>query len=57
MKHLTLLGCVLLCITAYSQDQSANYSIFNPKHFKKEFFIATNSGVLNTPIGLNWLYL
>ena len=52
MKYLTLLACVLLSITANGQDESTNYSIFNPKKFKKEFFISTNSGVFNTPIGL-----
>lgn len=52
MKYLILLAYVLLSITTYGQDESANYSIFNPKNDKKEFFISTNSGVFCTPVGL-----
>jgi hypothetical protein len=52
MKQLTLSAFVLLSFTMYGQTESADYSIFNPKKYKKEYFIATNSGVLNTPVGL-----
>ena len=52
MKPLTLLACVLLSISTYGQDESTDYTIFNPKNYQKEFFISTNSGVLNTPVGL-----
>lgn len=57
MKYLTLSACVMLCLTAYGQDESTNYSVFNARNFKKEFFIATNSGVLNTPVGLKIGYI
>jgi hypothetical protein len=36
----------------WAQENKVNYSVFNPTHMKKEFFITTNSGVLNTPVGL-----
>lgn len=54
MKHLSLLLCTLLSIAAFGQNESttADHSIFNPKHRSKDFFISTNSGVFNTPIGL-----
>jgi hypothetical protein len=52
MKQIALLTCILLSAVAYGQNESINYSVFNPKKLKKEFFISTNSGVLNTPIGL-----
>jgi hypothetical protein len=52
MKTFALFGCILLSIAAYGQEEGTNYSIFNPKNYKKEFFISTNSGVLNTPVGL-----
>jgi hypothetical protein len=52
MKHRILFACLFLPIIAFSQERKADYTIFNPKNYKKEFFIATNSGVLNTPIGL-----
>jgi hypothetical protein len=51
MKHLTV-AFVFLSIATYGQVESANYSIFNPRKFKKEYFISTNSGILNTPVGL-----
>ena len=52
MKYLILLTCALLSFASYGQQETSDYSIFNPRKFKKEFFIATNSGVLNTPVGL-----
>jgi hypothetical protein len=53
MRCIILPTCLLFALTAYGQGESANYnySVF-PKNFKKEFFISTNSGILNTPIGL-----
>ncbi|HEY0740835.1 MAG TPA: hypothetical protein VGD40_05200 [Chryseosolibacter sp.] len=52
MKNLLSIVLSLLTISAFCQNESTNYSVFNPKNLKKEFFIATNSGVLNTPVGL-----
>lgn len=52
MKHLSLIVLALLSFCACAQTENSNYSVFNPRNMKKEFFIATNSGVLNTPVGL-----
>ena len=52
MKYLTVVACVLLSVSANAQDEGTNYSVFNPRNFAKEFFISTNSGVLNTRVGL-----
>jgi hypothetical protein len=52
MKNLFLPLLLTLSITLSAQTEKTNYSIFNPTKMKKEFFIATNSGVLNTPVGL-----
>ena len=57
MKTLTLLACILLSVYAYGQDESPNYTVFNPKKLKKEYFISTNSGILNTPVGLKIGYI
>jgi hypothetical protein len=47
MKYVVLLASVMFSVAAYSQNESVN-----SKSKDKEFFIATNSGVLNTPIGI-----
>ena len=47
MKCVVSLTFLILSIATYGQDES-----MNTKNHQKEFFIATNSGVLNTPIGL-----
>jgi hypothetical protein len=52
MKNLIILACALLSCSAYAQDESNHYSVFNSRKFPKEFFISTNSGVFNTPVGL-----
>jgi hypothetical protein len=57
MKKIFIPIFVLLFIAASAQDQNTNYSIFNPTKMKKEFFITTNSGILNTPVGIKIGYL
>jgi hypothetical protein len=59
MKNLLILFCLVFSTALMAQvsptdssGENAKYTIFNPKHMKKEFFITTNSGVLKTPIGL-----
>jgi hypothetical protein len=57
MRNFALVICILIASTLKGQSQNENYSIFNPTHMKKEFFMSTNSGVLNTPYGLKVGYL
>jgi len=52
MKTLILLVCLVVSTTLFAQEEKTDYTIFNPNKVKKEFFITTNSGVLNTPVGL-----
>lgn len=52
MKNLLLPICFVMSTTLFAQVDEVNYSVFNPTKMKKEFFITTNSGVLNTPVGL-----
>jgi len=44
-------------VTLIVKGQSTDYSVFNPTHMKKEFYLSTNSGVLRTPIGLKLGYI
>lgn len=57
MKNYVIVICLLIAMTSKGQTKNENYSIFNPTHMKKEFFISSNSGVLNTPIGVKIGYL
>jgi len=57
MRNIAIMICLLIAITSNGQTTNENYSIFNPTQMKKEFFISSNSGVLNTPIGLKVGYL
>lgn len=49
-NYLVFLG-LIVSLTLKGQNTSKDYTIFNPTQMKKEFFI-TNSGTLNTPIGI-----
>ena len=57
MRNYLIVICLLVAMTSKGQTKNENYSIFNPTHMKKEFFISSNSGVLNTPIGVKVGYL
>jgi hypothetical protein len=58
MKNLVTLTFILMYLTATCQtEEDKDYSIFNPKNMKREYFITTNSGVLSTPIGLKIGYI
>jgi hypothetical protein len=59
MKNLLIPFCLVFSTAlmaqvspADSSGETAKYTIFNPKHMQKQFFITTNSGVFNTPVGL-----
>jgi hypothetical protein len=53
MKTSVILILMIIPVALQAQQETnINYSVFNPKHMKKEFFISTNSGVFATPIGL-----
>jgi hypothetical protein len=52
MKTLILSACILISSTAFAQVEITDGSIAKPGKMKKDFFITTNSGVLNTPVGL-----
>jgi hypothetical protein len=52
MKNLLPLFLLVISTSLSAQEERANYTVFNPTKMPKDFFIVTNSGVLNTPIGL-----
>lgn len=57
MRNYLIFFGLIVSLTLKGQNTSKDYTIFNPTHMKKEFFITTNSGVLNTPIGIKIGYV
>ncbi len=55
-NYLVFLG-LIVSLTLKGQNTSKDYTIFNPTQMKKEFFITSNSGTLNTPIGIKIGYI
>lgn len=52
MKTLALAAFLLYSFSSNAQTESTDHAALKSKKFPQEFFISTNSGVLNTPIGL-----
>jgi hypothetical protein len=56
MKRIVLiLNLGYISIVGFAQDAqrySANYSLFNCHDCNNKYFVSTNSGILNTPVGL-----
>ncbi|NOY49214.1 MAG: hypothetical protein GXO88_01395 [Chlorobi bacterium] len=39
------------------EKQDIKYTIFNPNHMEKEYFVSTNSGIFETPFGIKIGYI
>lgn len=54
MKKVIILSICLACLSVVAQDRynNSDYNIFSCKNCPNRYFLATNSGVLNTPFGI-----
>lgn len=52
MKRILILFCFLLTLQVFAQYEEYYLTQYNISRPKKEFFATTNSGVLNTPLGI-----
>ena len=50
---------IIICpqINFAQENSDIDYSVFNPNNMPKQYFISTNSGVLNTPYGIKIGYI
>jgi hypothetical protein len=52
MNNLLRLLCLIAPTSLFAQAGTSDFTVFNPNNQPKEWFITTNSGILNTPVGL-----